>query len=83
MRAFNFLINTGKALYWGTSEWLPSEIEEAWAVADKLGLIGPVVEQPGETAMAQLACGPLAAKVCDAPGARQDRRACCGTASSA
>ena len=47
MRAFNFLINTGKALYWGTSEWLPSEIEEAWAVADKLGLIGPVVEQPG------------------------------------
>ena len=47
VRAFNFLINTGKALYWGTSEWLPSEIEEAWAVADKLGLIGPVVEQPG------------------------------------
>ncbi|KAF3006655.1 hypothetical protein E8E13_008232 [Curvularia kusanoi] len=47
VRAFNFLINSGKALYWGTSEWLPSEIEEAWAVADKLGLIGPVVEQPG------------------------------------
>ena len=47
VRAFNFLINTGRALYWGTSEWLPSEIEEAWAVADKLGLIGPVVEQPG------------------------------------
>ncbi|KZM24781.1 uncharacterized protein EKO05_0003470 [Ascochyta rabiei] len=47
VRAFNFLINTGKALYWGTSEWLPSEIEEAWAVADKLHLIGPIVEQPG------------------------------------
>ncbi|KAF1925512.1 Aldo/keto reductase [Didymella exigua CBS 183.55] len=47
VRGFNFLINTGKALYWGTSEWLPSEIEEAWAVADRLGLIGPVVEQPG------------------------------------
>ncbi|KAJ4993686.1 voltage-gated potassium channel subunit beta 2 [Stagonosporopsis vannaccii] len=47
VRAFNFLINTGKALYWGTSEWLPSEIEEAWAVADRLGLIGPIVEQPG------------------------------------
>ena len=47
MRAFNYLINTGKTFYWGTSEWLASEIEEAWAVADRLGLIGPVVEQPG------------------------------------
>ncbi|KAF2114632.1 NADP-dependent oxidoreductase domain-containing protein [Lophiotrema nucula] len=47
VRAFNHLINTGKALYWGTSEWLASEIEEAWAVADRLGLIGPIVEQPG------------------------------------
>jgi hypothetical protein len=28
-------------MYWGTSEWLASEIEEAWAVADRLGLIGP------------------------------------------
>ena len=26
-----------------------------------------------------LPCVPLAPKVCDAPGARQDRRACCGT----
>ncbi|KAI4954137.1 hypothetical protein J4E91_001847 [Alternaria rosae] len=47
VRAFNYLINTGKTFYWGTSEWLASEIEEAWAVADRLGLIGPVVEQPG------------------------------------
>ncbi|OAK99510.1 Aldo/keto reductase [Phaeosphaeriaceae sp. SRC1lsM3a] len=47
VRAFNFLINTGKTLYWGTSEWLASEIEEAWAVADRLGLVGPIVEQPG------------------------------------
>jgi aryl-alcohol dehydrogenase-like predicted oxidoreductase len=47
VRGFNYLINTGKAFYWGTSEWLASEIEEAWAVADRLGLIGPIVEQPG------------------------------------
>ncbi|KAF1979304.1 putative voltage-gated protein [Bimuria novae-zelandiae CBS 107.79] len=47
VRAMNHLINTGKALYWGTSEWLASEIEEAWAAADRLGLIGPIVEQPG------------------------------------
>jgi len=30
-------------------------------------------------ASAFLTCVPLAAKVCDAPGARQDRRTCCGT----
>ncbi|KAF2825002.1 voltage-gated potassium channel subunit beta-2 [Ophiobolus disseminans] len=47
VRAFNYLINTGKTFYWGTSEWLASEIEEAWAIADRLGLIGPIVEQPG------------------------------------
>jgi voltage-dependent potassium channel beta subunit len=47
VRAFNHLISTGKTLYWGTSEWLASEIEEAWAVADRLGLVGPIVEQPG------------------------------------
>ncbi|WP_051933386.1 hypothetical protein [Massilia sp. BSC265] len=42
-----------------------------------------VVEQPqelsGPAAMGQLACGPLVPKVCDKPGARQDRRSCCGT----
>ncbi|KAF2850059.1 Aldo/keto reductase [Plenodomus tracheiphilus IPT5] len=47
VRAFNHLITTGQTLYWGTSEWLASEIEEAWSVADRLGLIGPIVEQPG------------------------------------
>ncbi|KAF3396465.1 putative voltage-gated potassium channel subunit beta [Penicillium rolfsii] len=46
VRGFNYLINTGKAFYWGTSEWSASEIADAWRIADKLGLIGPVVEQP-------------------------------------
>ncbi|KAJ5381908.1 uncharacterized protein N7496_004336 [Penicillium cataractarum] len=46
VRAFNYLINNGKAFYWGTSEWSASEISDAWRIADKLGLIGPVVEQP-------------------------------------
>ena len=43
VRAFNHLINTGKAFYWGTSEWSAEEISDAWRIADKLGLIGPVV----------------------------------------
>lgn len=46
VRAFNHLIDTGKAFYWGTSEWAADEIAQAWRVADKLGLIGPIVEQP-------------------------------------
>jgi len=46
VRAFNHIINQGKAFYWGTSEWNPEEIAAAWGVADKLGLIGPLMEQP-------------------------------------
>jgi aryl-alcohol dehydrogenase-like predicted oxidoreductase len=46
VRAFNHLINTGKVFYWGTSEWSATEIADAWGVATRLGLIGPVVEQP-------------------------------------
>jgi aryl-alcohol dehydrogenase-like predicted oxidoreductase len=43
VRAFNHLINTGKALYWGTSEWSADEIAQAWRYADRLGLIGPLM----------------------------------------
>ena len=46
VRAFNHLISTSKALYWGTSEWNADEIAQAWRYADKLGLIGPLMEQP-------------------------------------
>ncbi|KAH7108392.1 voltage-dependent potassium channel, beta subunit [Auriculariales sp. MPI-PUGE-AT-0066] len=46
VRAFNYLINSGQAHYWGTSEWTAEEIQDAWRVADKLNLIGPVMEQP-------------------------------------
>jgi aryl-alcohol dehydrogenase-like predicted oxidoreductase len=46
VRAFNHIIDSGKAFYWGTSEWDADEIASAWRVADRLGLIGPVMEQP-------------------------------------
>lgn len=46
VRAFNHLITTGQALYWGTSEWNADEIAQAWRVADRLNLIGPLMEQP-------------------------------------
>lgn len=42
----NILIQQGKILYWGTSEWAASEIMEAHMIANQNNLIGPVVEQP-------------------------------------
>ena len=42
----NILVQQGKILYWGTSEWSAAEIMEAHRVAAQLGLIGPSVEQP-------------------------------------
>lgn len=46
VRAFNFLIEQGLCHYWGTSEWSAQEIQEAISIADRLGLIGPTMEQP-------------------------------------
>lgn len=40
------LIQHGKILYWGTSEWSAQEIMEAHMVARQNHLIGPVMEQP-------------------------------------
>lgn len=44
--AMHDMIASGKALYWGTSEWSASEIAAAWHIADKHHLHKPVVEQP-------------------------------------
>ncbi len=44
--AMNHLIQQGKVLYWGTSEWSGVEIMEAHRVAEKYRLIGPTMEQP-------------------------------------
>ncbi|MEW6469515.1 MAG: aldo/keto reductase [Bacteroidota bacterium] len=44
--AMNTLIQQGKILYWGTSEWSASELMEAYLVAEKHHLIPPTMEQP-------------------------------------
>ncbi len=46
VRAMNTLIEQGKVLYWGTSEWSAREIQEAVGVAERLNLIAPTMEQP-------------------------------------
>ncbi|KAF5385117.1 hypothetical protein D9615_000899 [Tricholomella constricta] len=45
VRAFNYIIEKGWAFYWATSEWSAREIEEAFHVANKLNLMGPIAEQ--------------------------------------
>ncbi len=46
VRAMHTLIEQGKILYWGTSEWSAEEILEAYKVADKFNLTPPTMEQP-------------------------------------
>jgi voltage-dependent potassium channel beta subunit len=46
VRAMNYVIDKGWAFYWGTSEWSAQQITEAWGAADRLDLVGPIVEQP-------------------------------------
>ena len=40
------IVSSGKATYWGTSEWSAEEIREAWEIADRRNLRKPVMEQP-------------------------------------
>jgi voltage-dependent potassium channel beta subunit len=44
--AMHHLIQQGKALYWGTSEWSAREIAEASHIAKREHLIPPTMEQP-------------------------------------
>ncbi len=46
VRAMNTLIQQGKILYWGTSEWSAQEIMEAYGIARQYNLIPPTMEQP-------------------------------------
>ncbi|NPV75310.1 MAG: aldo/keto reductase [Anaerolineae bacterium] len=46
VQTMNILIQQGKILYWGTSEWQASQVMQAFAVAAQYGLIPPTMEQP-------------------------------------
>jgi len=46
VQAMNTLIQQGKILYWGTSEWSAQEILQAHLECAKYQLISPVMEQP-------------------------------------
>jgi voltage-dependent potassium channel beta subunit len=44
--AMHDIVSSGKAVYWGTSEWSTADILGAWQIADKHHLHKPIVEQP-------------------------------------
>ena len=46
VRAFSQIVNTGQALYWGTSEWTSHDIERAHHMAAVHHLTPPVCDQP-------------------------------------
>lgn len=46
VRAMTDLIQQGKVMYWGTSEFTAQEIMEAHSIARQYGLVPPTMEQP-------------------------------------
>ncbi len=46
VHAMHNIVEQGKALYWGTSEWTAEQIREAWHIADRYGWHKPQMEQP-------------------------------------
>jgi voltage-dependent potassium channel beta subunit len=44
--AMSDIVASGRAHYWGTSEWSADEIRAAWNIAERHHLHKPVVEQP-------------------------------------
>ena len=46
VRAMDNLVQQGKILYWGTSEWSADEIRAAYGLARQYNLMPPTMEQP-------------------------------------
>ncbi len=46
VEAMSDIVESGRAHYWGTSEWSADEIRSAWDIADRRNLRRPITEQP-------------------------------------
>ncbi|MBN2491594.1 MAG: aldo/keto reductase [Planctomycetes bacterium] len=46
VRAMSHVVDRGRALYWGTSEWTAEQIRAAYEIACRERLIPPTMEQP-------------------------------------
>jgi voltage-dependent potassium channel beta subunit len=56
--AMHNIIERGKALYWGTSEWEAADVVSAVEIADRHHLHSPIVEQPVYNLFEQHRLGP-------------------------
>jgi voltage-dependent potassium channel beta subunit len=45
-RAMQDIVQSGRAIYWGVSEWSADEIRAAWSICDRHGWHKPMMEQP-------------------------------------
>ena len=45
-RAMQDIVESGRAIYWGASEWSADEIRAAWSICERYGWHKPVMEQP-------------------------------------
>ena len=46
VRTMHEIVSSGRAMYWGTSEWSAAEISAAWQITQKYGWHSPQMEQP-------------------------------------
>jgi voltage-dependent potassium channel beta subunit len=46
VRAIDYIIKSGYAFYWGTSEWSAAQLEEVFSLCEKHNCIPPIAEQP-------------------------------------
>ena len=46
VRAMDYIIKSGYAFYWGTSEWTADQIEAAFEAAERYNCTAPTMEQP-------------------------------------
>ncbi|MEE8118222.1 MAG: aldo/keto reductase [Gammaproteobacteria bacterium] len=46
VQAMSDLVRQGKVFYWGTSEWSSIQLEAAYSITEKFGLVPPSMEQP-------------------------------------
>jgi aryl-alcohol dehydrogenase-like predicted oxidoreductase len=44
-RSFNEIIEEGKAFYWGTSDWDPVTLYQAFSICEQLNLHKPIAAQ--------------------------------------
>ena len=66
--AMHSIIEQGKALYWGTSEWSGQQITEAHALCDKMNLHLPKTEQPQYSMLARTPVEPDVLPAAEARG---------------